>query len=246
MRMPILFDSPASKISPCALLVAALAVALCGAQGTAGQAPAAAPVTKPAAAAHKTVHPHTRKGKAHLAAAAGQAATQAAPAPEQPKAPEAPHWPANEHAALAAVTWDSHGLRIEATNSSLQQILKDVSTATGAKVEGLGTDERVFGEFGPGQARDVISKLLHGSGYNVIMIGDQGQGAPRQIVLSSRHSGNTQASASKSATDADDDDAADDVEEQPQTPPAPLIRPGFAPGGQQRPPQMPPRTMPPN
>lgn len=243
MRMPILFDSPASKISPCALLVAALAVALCGAQVAGGQAPA----TKPAATAHKAVHPHTHKGKAHPAAAAvAQAAAKTAPAPEQPKAPEAPHWPANERAALAAVTWDSHGLRIEAANSSLQQILKDVSTATGAKVEGLGSDERVFGEFGPGQARDVISKLLHGSGYNVIMIGDQGQGAPRQIVLSSRHSGDTQAAANKSTTDADDDDTTDDVEDQPQAPPAPLIRPGFAPGGQQRPPQMPPRTMPPN
>jgi hypothetical protein len=245
--MPILFDSPASKISPCALIVAALAVILCGAQMAGGQVPAQSPAAKPAATAHKAAHAHARKGKAHVAAAAAALASkQAAPAPEQPKAPEAPHWPANEHAALAAVTWDSHGLRIEATNSSLQQILKDVSTATGAKVEGLGADERVFGEFGPGQARDVISKLLHGSGYNVIMIGDQGQGAPRQIVLSSRNSGDAQASAKKSGTDADEDDAADDVEDQPQAPPAPQIRPGFAPGGQQRPPQMPPRTMPPN
>jgi hypothetical protein len=241
MRMPILFDSPASRRSPSALILAALAVALCGAQMAAGQAPAAKPATKPAAATHKAAHAHTRKGKAHPAAAAvAQTAAKAAPEPEQPKAPEAPHWPANEHAAPAAVTWDSHGLRIEAANSSLQQILKDVSTATGAKVEGLSADERIFGEFGPGQARDVISKLLHGSGYNVIMIGDQGQGAPRQIVLSSRHSSVAQANASKSTTDADDDDAADDGEEQPQTPPAPQIRPGFPPGGQQRPPQMPP------
>jgi len=120
--------------------------------------------------------------------------------------------------------------------------LKDVSTATGAKVEGLGTDERVFGEFGPGQARDVLSKLLHGSGYNVIMIGDQGQGAPRQIVLSSQHSDATQAAVTKSPTDADEDDTADSEPEEPPTPvQAPQIRPGFAPGGQQRPPQMPPR-----
>jgi hypothetical protein len=242
MRMPILFDSPASRTSSCALIVAALAVALCGAQMAAGQAAAATPATKPAVAAHKAVKAHTHKGKAHPAAAAAQAATQAAPTPEQPKAPEAPHWPVNDHAGVATVTWDSHGLRIEATNSSLQQILKDVSTATGAKVDGLGADERVFGEFGPGQARDVLSKLLHGSGYNVIMIGDQGQGAPRQIVLSSRHSGDTQTAVTKSATDADEDDAADSDPEEPPTPAqAPQIRPGFAPGGQQRPPQMPPR-----
>ena len=55
------------------------------------------------------------------------------------------------------MVWDSQGLRIEARNSSLQQILNDVSTATGAKVDGLGTDERVFGIYGPGQARDVLA-----------------------------------------------------------------------------------------
>jgi len=226
MRMSILFDSPASRTSSCVLTLAALAVAMCGAQMAVGQTPPQTPATKPAAA--------------------GQTSAQAAPAPEQPKAPEAPHWPANEHAALATVTWDSKGLRIEAANSSLQQILKDVSTATGVKVEGLGTDERVFGEFGPGQVRDVISKLLHGSGYNVIMIGDQGQGAPRQIVLSSRNSSDAQAAAKKSGTDSDEDDTADDVEDQPQPAPPPQIRPGFSPGGQQRPQQMPPRAMPPN
>jgi hypothetical protein len=245
MRMPILFDSPASRTSSCVLLAATLAVVLCGAQRTAGQTPPQTPAPKPASTAHKTVRAHSSKGKASPAAATRQASAQAAAAPEQPKAPEAPRWPANERAALAAVTWDSHGLRIEAANSSLQQILKDVATATGAKVEGLGTDERVFGEFGPGQARDVLSKLLHGSGYNVIMIGDQGQGAPRQIVLSSRNSGDAQATVKQSGTDADDEDA-DDVEDQPPTPPAPQIRPGFAPGGQQRPPQLPPNTMQPN
>jgi hypothetical protein len=246
MRMSILFDSPASRTSSCVLTLAALAVAMCGAQMAVGQTPPQTPATKPAATGHKTVRAHSSKGKAHVAAAAGQTSAQAAPAPEQPKAPEAPHWPANEHAALATVTWDSKGLRIEAANSSLQQILKDVSTATGVKVEGLGTDERVFGEFGPGQVRDVISKLLHGSGYNVIMIGDQGQGAPRQIVLSSRNSSDAQAAAKKSGTDSDEDDTADDVEDQPQPAPPPQIRPGFSPGGQQRPQQMPPRAMPPN
>ena len=100
-----------------------------------------------------------------------------------------PHWPLNDRPAEAFVVWDSHGLRINATNSSLQQILKDVSTATGTKVEGLTTDQRVFGNYGPGQARDVLSQLLQGSGYNVLMIGDQGQGVPRQILLSARQGG---------------------------------------------------------
>jgi len=99
-------------------------------------------------------------------------------------APPAPNWPINNKPLAATVTWDSHGLKIDADNSSLDQILKDVSTDTGAKVEGLSADQRVFGTYGPGPARQVLSDLLDGTGYNVLMFGDQGEGTPREIVLS--------------------------------------------------------------
>jgi hypothetical protein len=134
------------------------------------------------------------------------------------------------------VVWDSQGLRIDAANSSLQQILKDVSTATGAKVDGLTTDERVFGAYGPGQARDVLSQLLQGSGYNVIMIGDQGQGTPRQVLLSPRQAASNQGAAHPAPTNSNDDE--NDVEDQPATPdPAPPVRPNFPPGAPPRSPQ---------
>jgi len=90
------------------------------------------------------------------------------------------------------VTWDSSGLKVQANNASLHDILNEVSADTGAKVEGIATDERVFGIYGPGTTRDVISQILHGSSYNVLMIGDQGAGTPRQIVLSARRSGGNQ------------------------------------------------------
>jgi len=61
--------------------------------------------------------------------------------------------------------------------------------ATGAKLEGFSADQRVFGNYGPGTAREVLSQLLEGSGYNVMLIGDQGEGTPREIVLSSKPSG---------------------------------------------------------
>jgi hypothetical protein len=131
------------------------------------------------------------------------------------------------------VVWDSHGLSIEATNSSLEQILKDVSTATGAKVDGLAGDQRVFGAYGPGQARDVLSQLLQGSGYNVIMIGDQGQGAPKQILLSMRQAGAAQPVARNNAVNNDEDD----VEEPPPPPEQGPMRPGFPPGTPPRTPQ---------
>ncbi len=58
----------------------------------------------------------------------------------------------------------------------------------------MGQDQRIFGAYGPGPARDVLSQLLDGSGYNVLMIGDQGQGTPRRIVLSARPAGPAQPS----------------------------------------------------
>ncbi len=147
--------------------------------------------------------------------------------PEQPEAaqpaPELPHWPVNDSPTKPTVIWDSQGLKIDASNASLHQILNDVSTATGAKLEGFGADERVFGEYGPGQARDILSQLLHGSGYNVLMIGDQGEGTPRQIVLSPRKAGSPPATANRPSQDAQDEDVPEQPEVEEQPPQQPLI-----------------------
>ncbi len=145
-----------------------------------------------------------------------------APAPQ----PEPPHWPVNDSPAKPSVTWDSHGLRIAANNASLHEILTEVAADTGAKVEGIGADERVFGEYGPGATRDVISQLLHGSNYNVLMIGDQGQGTPRQIVLSARRVGNSAEGGNRSSNEQQDEDFAPEepqAEDQPVQQPPPLM-----------------------
>jgi hypothetical protein len=192
------------------------------------QTPAAISATSPA---HKVLHPHPRPSATHPATPPASVA----PAQVTPSVPALPDWPANNRPALATVVWDSQGLRIDAQNSSLQQILQDFSTASGAKVEGLGEDERVFGAYGPGQARDVLSQLLQGSGYNILMIGDQGQGAPRQIELSVRHTGEAQPASANNPASSNDDEA-DADEPAPQPPPtAPgIFRPGFP---QRTPPQ---------
>jgi hypothetical protein len=114
---------------------------------------------------------------------AGQPASAPQPVDVTPPQPEMPKWPANEAPSQPTVTWNSQGLRIQASNSSLSQILNAVSTQTGAKVEGVSGDERVFGDYGPGPARDVLSQLLRGSNYNFLLLGDQGQGTPRQVIL---------------------------------------------------------------
>jgi hypothetical protein len=190
------------------------------------QAPSPAP-------AHKTAHRHTRTTPA-------QADPPPQAEPATPPTPPAPDWPVNDSPGKPEVTWDSHGLRIAATNASLHQILTDVAAATGAKVEGMATDERVFGEFGPGQARDVLSQLLNGSGYNVLMIGDQGQGTPRQIVLSARRSGSAPAAANRQNPDMPaDEDAPEQPESEEQPPQPPLLNrpPMGGPPGAPRTPQ---------
>ncbi len=152
---------------------------------------------------------------------------QEQPAPDPPQ-PETPQWPVNETPVKPSVTWDSQGLRIQANNSSLHDILNEVSTDTGAKVEGMGTDERVFGEYGPGAARDVIAQLLHGSNYNVLMIGDQGEGTPRQIVLSARRTGSPANANRPNPDQPQDEDYVPDepqADDQPVQPPVMTGRP---------------------
>jgi hypothetical protein len=207
-------------------LTALAAIVLFASSSLAAQAPATSPAT---AQAKKPIHRHAHSSAAHPAIPPAQTVF----APVTPPAPAPPNWPANDHPTQASVVWNSQGLRISAANSSLQQILDDVSTATGTKVEGLAADVRVFGAYGPGQARDVLSQLLLGSGYNVLMIGDQGQGTPRQILLSARHTGDSPPAAANRQNPTNEDDS--DADDQPEPePPSPPMRTGFTPGDSPR------------
>jgi hypothetical protein len=144
-----------------------------------------------------------------------------------------PKWPLNDAPAPPTVHWDSHGLQVDAPNSSLRQILDEVATTTGAKVEGLGTDERVFGEYGPGPARDVISQILHGSNYNVLMLGDQGEGTPREIILSQRTAGGNQPAQANNRQNPQEDDSDQVAMPEPEEPnrqPVPMNQPMNQPG----------------
>lgn len=190
-----------------------------------------------------TTKPHTAAARAH------HAMKKQVPEPEQvaqtPPSPPMPHWPVNDQPNPASVIWDANGLRINASNSSLQQIMSEVSSETGSKIEGPVPDQRVYGDYGPGQARDVLSQLLQGSGYNVLLAGDLGKGAPREIVLSPRQAGapNPQNSNMNRSQQDPDDEIPDQPEEPPQPPIQPPqqmqnnMRPGFGPNGPIRTPQ---------
>ena len=215
-----------------ALLAATLLSSISGAAQSPSQ-PAASPTPS------KSQQAQVRKSHAHPTAKK----QEPPPVAQTPPPPPMPNWPANDKPSPASVVWDANGLRINASNSSLQQILREVSTETGAKVEGMGADQRVYGVYGPGQARDVLSQLLQGSGYNILLAGDLGQGAPREIVLSPRQNGSAGAPAGMNRPQQDsDEDISEQPEEQPQPPvQAPQtqnpIRPGFGPNGPIRTPQ---------
>ncbi len=180
---------------------------LAGAMLAAQPAPAAASPAAPA------VKPH------RMTAARNRPAQATAPVPPQPApappAPKPPDWPVNEVPSPANVVWDSHGLLVVASNSSLKQILKDISVDTGTKIEGINQDERIFGTYGPGPARDVISQLLDGSNYDVLMIGDQGQGTPRQVVLTLHSGGAAPPGGNANPTQPSDQENGDDQAQQP-------------------------------
>jgi len=231
MFTTVLLEMPATPrlLRAYALRCAAVvATALLTASLLAAQTPAASS----ASAGTRRTTPHQNRAKStHATVVPGQ------PATATPVVPAVPNWPVNDRPTPAAVVWDSHGLRIDAQNSSLQQILHDLSSASGVKVEGMGSDQRVFGVYGPGQARDVLSQLLQGSGYNILLIGDQGKGMPRQIVLSVRQTSNAPELANRGAAESVEEDVPEnDVEEQP--PPVPVTaRPGFGQGEPVRTPQ---------
>jgi len=177
--------------------------------------------------------PHRKASKAHA-----EHPLTVAPQAER-AAPPAPDWPINAQPKPASISWNRQELIIDASNSSLQQILTDIASATGASVDGLTKDERIFGTFGPAPARDVLVKLLQGSGYNVLMVGDQGPGLPRQVILTPRDTSNATKTIARSTTEENDEDFAPpevqydtppQPQQQPQLLPQQPLRPGFNPG----------------
>jgi hypothetical protein len=214
----------------------------CKAQSSPSATPQSSSTTPTSAQPNSHPAPAFRQARTHLRSipkppltpAETAPATQALVAP----APELPHWPANDQPAPARIVWDSQGLRIEAANASLSDVLTEVSTLTGAHVDGFASDARVYGQYGPGPARDVLSQLLEGTGYNVIMIGDLGQGTPRQILLSARTAGSAQPAAHPTTANDDDADVEEPVQAQPQPNGIQPMRAPFNPAGLH--PQFPP------
>ena len=89
----------------------------------------------------------------------------------------------------ATVTLADGRLTVEANNSDLTQIIREVSRETGMVLEGDVKEARVYGKYGPADASSILSELLQGMGYNVMIVGGAGEGAPKHLTLSKRVGG---------------------------------------------------------
>ena len=178
------------------------------------------------------VHAHASRHTSEKDKDHAKAAAAAAPQVPQvrigavatgPAAPAEPPSLLDKPAQPAAVTLNDGRLAVKADNSSLTQILDKVSSSTGMKIDGLGRDQRVFGIYGPGNPTAVLSDLLDGAGYNVLILGVAPDGAPREIILSARNNAPAPPVQASSAPQADEDQ--DDNGNENNYPPEPVMTP---------------------
>lgn len=101
----------------------------------------------------------------------------------------------------ARVTYADGMLEVRADNSSLNQILRDISRETGMKIVGGVTDQRVFGSYGPAPAATVLQTLLDGTGTN-ILLQESRTHAPEQLLLTPQTGGPTPPPPSSPSYDA--------------------------------------------
>lgn len=136
--------------------------------------------------AQKTPHPSNRPPSKAVAT------HQAKPSPAVLATPKPPVILLNQPAEPATITLAAGQLSIKANNSSLSSILDQIAKQSGMTVDGMpgsGADQRIFGNYGPGDARKVLSEFLDGCGFNVIMLGKTPAGTPKTLSLSPRAPG---------------------------------------------------------
>jgi hypothetical protein len=139
------------------------------------EAQSAGPKITPVAATTTTVQP---KSHAHR--------KKAAPDPPAAQAPAPPPTLEQSPPTAPQVNYSNAQLTIIAQNATLSQVLRSVQSLTGATVEmpSGASNERVVGQFGPGEPRNVLNALLNGSKFNYIILGVTGDpGAVQKVIL---------------------------------------------------------------
>ena len=125
----------------------------------------------------------------------------------------------------AEIHYDGGLLTVDAKNSSLNGILREIGRQTGMKITGGVQEDRVFGVYGPGAPSEILATLLDGTGSNMLLVQSRDQ-APTELILSPRHGGVTPPNPN----------AGQGQEEDAQAPPA-YIEPPSRPEAARQPPQ---------
>jgi hypothetical protein len=144
----------------------------------------------------------------------------ALPAATRPAAPQASAAAAAGTEHRAQVVYAGGQLEITADNSSLNQILREISRQTGMKITGGVKDERVFGKYGPGPAAEILGSLLDGTGSNMLLR-ETAAKAPAELILTVRLGGPTPPNPNAAGLDDDQPAREDEEPREAAPPPAP-------------------------
>ena len=183
---------------------------------------------------------------------------KATPDPPAPQTAEPPPTLEQTPPTPPQVTYNNGQLTIISQNATLSQVLRSVQLQTGASIEmpSGASSERVVGQLGPGQPRDVLNSLLNGTKFNYIIMGVAGNpGAVQKVILTTPKSASTvntaQNNAAPSPEEPEDEENYSEPEPQPpQAPPPPVpprmrhgpVMPGSLPEAINQPQQQPQPT----
>ena len=177
-----------------------------------------------------------RTGVAHPPPALGEEQKPApAPAP-------APATLAQQPPNAPQVSFRNGLLTVTANNSTLGDILNQVRSKTGARIEYPDSlsQERVAAVVGPAPAPQVLATLLNGTRYDYILLGVDGRpDLLQRAIITSREAGGaappaptaqaratTRPAAADEESDVQPDETVEQPEEAPQPPPQPVQQPG--------------------
>jgi len=135
----------------------------------------------------------------------------------------------------ASITYNNGTLTVKTQNSSLNQILREISRKTGMSITGGVSEERVFGTYGPAPAGEVLRQLLDGTKSNMLYQ-EATATAPAHLTLTARQGAVTPPNVFSAAADRSGNN-----EDEPVIPRSDAVRPGPQPGpsGYGQPPQQP-------
>ena len=127
--------------------------------------------------------------------------------------PALPPTPEQLPAHPASVTYANGLLSVSANNSSLNQILHDISLETHLKITGGVVDERVFGNYGPDITVHILNTLLDGTSSNMLLVQSDGS-TPAELILTPRNGGPTPPNPNAIARDEQDQQMEQQMQEE--------------------------------